>query len=137
MGWGMDGGSVPLTTRPQQYCDPASLVLFTTHNKPVWYHGFCYLVSIIKINLRIMSKLWDFTVHPILNQLLPQESESAVKNGLRWIFRSTTATFLRSKCYIRSNFQNWNFVNLIADLKSLQKTVWRKCLSFFKILIRT
>ena len=38
-------------------------------------------------NLRIMSKLWDFTVHPILDQFWPQESKSAVKNGLRSIFR--------------------------------------------------
>ena len=25
--WGVDGGWMPLPTRPQQYCDPASLVL--------------------------------------------------------------------------------------------------------------
>ena len=24
--WGMDGGWMPLPTRPQRYCDPASLV---------------------------------------------------------------------------------------------------------------
>ena len=28
MGWGMDGGWMPLPTHPQRYCDPASLVLF-------------------------------------------------------------------------------------------------------------
>ena len=26
-GWGVDGGWMPLPTRPQRYCDPASLVL--------------------------------------------------------------------------------------------------------------
>ena len=26
MGWGADGGWMPLPTRPQRYCDPASLV---------------------------------------------------------------------------------------------------------------
>ena len=26
--WGVDGGWMPLPTRPQRYCDPASLVLF-------------------------------------------------------------------------------------------------------------
>ena len=78
-----------------------------------------------------MSKLCDFTVHPTFSQFQPQESESAVKNGLRSIFPQATATFLRSKYYIRSNFQNWKFVNLIADSKSLEKTMIRKCLSFF------
>ena len=27
MGWGVDGDWMPLPTRPQRYCDPASLVL--------------------------------------------------------------------------------------------------------------
>ena len=27
-GWGVDGGWMPLPTRPQRYCDPASLVSF-------------------------------------------------------------------------------------------------------------
>ena len=38
---------------------------------------------------------------------------------------------------IRSNFQNWNFLNLIAESKSLEKTIKRKYLSFFEILIGT
>ena len=25
--WGVDGGGMPLPTRPQRYCDPASLVM--------------------------------------------------------------------------------------------------------------
>ena len=29
---GVDGGWLPLPTRPQQYCDPASLVLFLFHS---------------------------------------------------------------------------------------------------------
>ena len=37
----------------------------------------------------------------------------------------------RSKSYIRSNFQNWKFVNLIADSKSLQKNC-EKVSSFFQ-----
>ena len=42
-------------------------------------------IEIVK-NLRIMSKLWDFTVHPILDQFWPQESKSAVKNLKRvWV----------------------------------------------------
>ena len=28
VGWGVDGGWMPLPTRPQRYCDPVSLVLF-------------------------------------------------------------------------------------------------------------
>ena len=27
MGWGVDGGWMPLPTRPQRFCDPASLVV--------------------------------------------------------------------------------------------------------------
>ena len=38
-------------------------------------------------NLRIMLKLSDFTVHPILDQFWSKESKSAVRNGLRSIFR--------------------------------------------------
>ena len=30
--WGVDWGWMPLPTRPQQYCDPASLVLFALEN---------------------------------------------------------------------------------------------------------
>ena len=38
-------------------------------------------------NLRIMSKLGDFTVHPVPDQFWPKEAKSAVRNGLRPIFR--------------------------------------------------
>ena len=31
--WVMDGGWMPLPTRPQRYCDPASLVYFLTKTK--------------------------------------------------------------------------------------------------------
>ena len=39
--------------------------------------------------------------------------------------------------YGGSNFQNGNFAILIADSKSLQKSVNVKCFSFFDIFIRT
>ena len=35
-GWGEAGGWMPLSTRPQQYCDPASLVIFCKNN-------FCFV----------------------------------------------------------------------------------------------
>ena len=42
-------------------------------------------------------------------------------------------TFLRSKGYMWSKFQNGKFENLFADSESLQKTAKRKCPSFFDI----
>ena len=50
---------------------------------------------------------------------------------------AATATYLRSKGYIRSKFQSGKFENLIADSESLQKSIKRKCLSFFDIPSRT
>ena len=34
---GVDGGRMPLPTRPQRYCDPASLVLFVRSNQEQLY----------------------------------------------------------------------------------------------------
>ena len=44
LGWelGVDGGWMPLPTRPQQYCDPASLVCFLLNDS---YCDICLLVS--------------------------------------------------------------------------------------------
>ena len=41
--WGVDGGWKPLPTRPQQYCDPASLVLKLTCSYPwqTWFERAC------------------------------------------------------------------------------------------------
>ena len=55
----------------------------------------------------------------------------------KWVFRFSSGGYLGMDDYIRSNFQNWKFVHLIADSKSLEKTIKRKYLSFFEILIGT
>ena len=39
-GWGVDGGLIPLPTRPQWYCHPASLVITNIHSL---FHSFIYL----------------------------------------------------------------------------------------------
>ena len=44
-GWGEGGGWMPLPTRPQRYCDPASLVFFLSQ---IWIglyrYGVCFLI---------------------------------------------------------------------------------------------
>ena len=70
--------------RDQDRCSPTWECSSGRMTKPVL--KFVVRFSMLK-NLRIMSKLSDFTVHSILDQFWPQESKSAVKNGLRSIFR--------------------------------------------------
>ena len=51
--------------------------------------------------------------------------------NLRSIFRQATATFLRSKYYRMSNFQNMKSVNLNVDSKSLEKKTIKKSVFLF------
>ena len=48
-----------------------------------------------------------------------------------------TDAYLRSKGYMKSKFQNGKIENLMLDSDSLQKSVNRKCLSFFDIPTRS
>ena len=68
--WGVDGGWTPLPTRPQQYCDPASLVsgVFdkqyvskAENNQPTDAQYFCVrrsvrLLCLLKVTISIDKK---------------------------------------------------------------------------------
>ena len=83
--------------------------------------------------IKSMIKLNPFVTRLILGWGISSDHQ---KNSQVKIW-AATATYLRSKGYIRSKFQSGKFGNLIADSESLQKSVKRKCLSFFDIPTRT
>ena len=63
---------------------------------------------------------------------------------ITWKFHAGSSMANHHKCphnytlpYRGSNFQSDFFAILIADSDSLQKTTWRKCLSFLQILLGT
>ena len=63
---------------------------------------------------------------------------------ISWKFHACISMANHHKCphnytlpYRGSNFQSDFFAILIADSDSLQKTTWRKCLSFLQILLGT
>merc|ERR1711946_80853 len=76
-----------------------------------------------------MIKLNPFVTRLILGWGISSDHQ---KNSQVKIW-AATATYLRSKGYIRSKFQSGKFENLIANLESLQKSTRRKCLPFFDI----
>ena len=105
-----------------------------------------YFKVIFKLRLLIsnLASIYRLALIPVrlimegvLDQFWPQESELQSKLGSGQYLMSYRYISQRSKYYIRSNFQNWKFVNLIADSKSLEKTMIRKCLSFLKYLSGT
>ena len=55
-GWGEAGGSLPLPTRPQRYCDPASLVSLYFKKTPTKIY-FEISLTLIKDNLEIKNNL--------------------------------------------------------------------------------
>ena len=83
--------------------------------------------------IKSMIKLNPFVTRLILGWGISSDHQ---KNSQVKIW-AATATYLRSKGYIRSKFQSGKFGNLIADSELLQKSVKRKCLSFFDIPTRT
>ena len=93
-------------------------------------HSF---INKVQKYIKSMIKLNPFVTRLILGWGISSDHQ---KNSQVKIW-AATATYLRSKGYIRSKFQSGKFGNLIADSESLQKSVKRKCLSFFDIPTRT
>ena len=67
VGWGVDGGWMPLPTRPQRYCDPVSLVSLLTYslayhalfNNLIGWKGF-YFCLIHTVPLYLFTPLYMY-----------------------------------------------------------------------------
>ena len=49
--WGVDGGWMPLPTRPQRYCDPASLVLRQKEKKILFFPLLLFFLFFVFLSL--------------------------------------------------------------------------------------
>ena len=68
-GWGVEGGWMPLPTRPQQYCDPASLVLTVqVFRKSCLVVQITVLVVVVRLST-LMTYLWS-TIHLLCRSVL-------------------------------------------------------------------
>ena len=59
IGWGVDGGWMPLPTRPPLYCDPASLVRRKITNFFLWGFASIFSVNYLKWHV-LLGELLDF-----------------------------------------------------------------------------
>ena len=83
--WGVDGGWMPLPTRPQRYCDPASLAL-TYHFSQVAYMGLNMGIVDCVVNVALI-RLYGRDVSPFLqvgSGLLCGDSQETLANGTFW-----------------------------------------------------
>jgi len=76
VGWGVDGGWMPLPTRPQQYCDPASLVVLCLES---------FSVNCVKIGN--------------LKNIKPRVADEATKTILTFSNDFTNKTVLVHSCW--------------------------------------
>ena len=103
----------------------------------------CLLIDIMRLHLSHSNLVQESTFCTIMVRLTFYPSLISSKM-ISWKFHACISMANHHKCphnytlpYRGSNFQSDFFAILIADSDFLQKTTWRKCLSFLQILSRT
>ena len=107
--WGVDGGWMPLPTRPQRYCDPASLVLPFFSSKYLYFFFIVSQFSIFLPSILFFIFLRTFFHVPIVT--LPQTCYD-LRLSSQQDFRLlclTIASFLHDFLHIHNAWQSTIF----------------------------